>query len=162
MLSRLTGNCNPAENAEDCLSLVFSFEETSRRKCCDCSANAHARTEAHKSGFTDAPHYDCRDWTPSRHAIMQDFSPSVITTILVNGREPVQQFSAVVPRNEQHRISTDKSRRITRRVAGGARFVCAGHACDDADASNHYFGLSVICSLHPSQANSCATATTRC
>src|SRR6266404_1168551 len=54
------------------------------------------------------------------------FPRSVITTILVNGREVVQKFSIVVPPNEQHRISAEASRRTERRVAGSARFARGG------------------------------------
>jgi hypothetical protein len=134
-MSPLKEDCNPAETAEDCLSLVFSFEETSGRKCCDCSADARARTEAPNSGFTDAPHY-CRDFTPSRHAIMQRSSLSVIATILANGREAVHKFPIVVPPNGQH----THFRRTLRRVAE-ERFILPRRGGGSADASNHYFGF---------------------
>jgi len=72
-----------------------------------------------KYGCTNAP-LDFRNLTTSRRAITQDFSPSVITTILVNGRAVVQKFSIVVPPNGQQRISTEKSSRTMRRVDRGS------------------------------------------
>jgi len=56
-----------------------------------------------KYGCTNAP-LNFRNLTTSRHAITQDFFPSVITTILVNRRESVQKFLIAVPPNEQHHV----------------------------------------------------------
>ena len=131
MLSLSAGNCNSAECAGVGCSAVSSFEGTSGRKCCDCSADARARTEAHKSGFTNAPHY-YGDFIPSRHAIARGIGLPVRVSYL---GKSLRNRPAILNRRDAKRTTPHfrrTPRRTERRVAAEERFILPRSARDSA------------------------------